>query len=200
MSERLPAIRSYEDFLKVAIKSYWDRGGRKTTLLALMLATRETWGVALDKTLDPALGKKVITGAAGAAAAAVLIRAFLGGPLGLLLTGVSVASLVGVLVKNNERVWAKVGQLRELISDYEGRFEEIDVDIARSGLRADQRELMIEGLMNRFLAELDDEKAAEAQPSAPRRSDFAQHVAAARRAEEESRRSEPPRRAAEKED
>jgi len=186
VSEAKSTIRSFDDFLKAAIKSYWDRGGRTTTLLALMFATRETWGVALDKTLDPALGKKVLTGAAGAAAAAVLIRAFLGGPLGLLLTGVSAASLVGVLVKNNERVWAKVSQLKVLINVYKDRFGEIDRDIARSGLRDDQRSLMIEGLMNRFLAELDEDPVPETHVE-PRKSEFAQHVDAARRGEEERR-------------
>lgn len=186
MSDELPDFETYEDFLKASIKTYWTSGkANKVTLLGLLLATRETWGVALDKTLDPETGKKALTGAAGAAAVAVLIRAFLGGPLGLLLAGASVASLVGVYIKNHDRIWAKVGRMRGIIAKYEARFDELNLDAQASSVRKDQRGLMMEGLMGRFLVDLDAEPEPEGdEPPAvderdpvPGRGSFAAHVA-----------------------
>ena len=88
MSKTVTPYDSYEGFVRTVIRAYWESGkSSRVTFLALLLATRETWAVALDKTLTPGAGKKALAGAAGAAAVAVLLRAFLGGPLGLLLTG-----------------------------------------------------------------------------------------------------------------
>lgn len=194
MSDELPDFETYEDFLKAAIHAYWTSGkADKVTLLGLLLATRETWGVALDKTLDPKTGKKALTGAAGAAAVAVLIRAFLGGPLGLLLAGASVASLVGVYVKNHDRIWAKVGRMRGIIDEFEARFDELSLDARESSVRKDQRGLMMEGLMGRFLVALDTEPPPEAEKPpvvdeldpVPRRGSFAAHVADKESPEEE---------------
>ena len=134
----------------------------------------------------------MLTGAAAATAAAILIRAFLGGPLGILLTGASVASLVAVFLKRRHRIWPKVKRMRALVAEYEGRFEELQADARRSQVRLDQEQLMLEGLVGRFLADLDDdpddededEDAAEERQPAKAGGGFAAHVRA-KRAEEE---------------
>ena len=52
---------TFQGFLRSAITQYWERrGSSRVTFLALLLATREAWGVALDKTLDVEAGKKVL--------------------------------------------------------------------------------------------------------------------------------------------
>src|SRR5688572_8512300 len=100
---------SYQGFLKGTIKAYWESEGRsRLTFLALLLAAREAWQVAWDEVSDPGTAKKLLTGAAGAAAVALLIRTFVGGPIGLLLGGASIASLVAVYVKNRHSINARV--------------------------------------------------------------------------------------------
>jgi len=152
------AYESYQGFLKAAIKAYWHSEGRsKVNFLALLLASREAWEVAWEGATAPGSGKKILAGAAGAAALGVLLRVVLGGPVGLILTGASVASLVALYVRNHERIWKKVAVYKKLIEEQRGHYNEIRGDFLEGNLREGQRDLMIDGLMSRFLAKLDEE-------------------------------------------
>ena len=128
------------------------------------------WGAAWDEIRDPALAKKVLTGAAGAAAVALILRAVLGGPIGLLLTGASIASLVAFYVRNNRQVIAKVGGYREIIADYRERYQAITDEASDDATR----HLMIDGLMSRFLDDLDAYEPQENESDA--RTGFQRHV------------------------
>lgn len=173
---------TYDAFLRTAVQRCWERkGSSKVTFMALMLATRHAWSVAFDKTVNPESGKKMLTGAAGAAAVAVLVRAFLGGPIGLILSGASVASLLAVYGKNHRLVWHKVGRYRELVKSYEAKYDAI-AEQHRAGTLGDEpRDLMMDGLMSRFLDELDavPEPEAKEDPVAKAKAEtegFAAHV------------------------
>lgn len=151
---------SYEGFLRAAIRAYWESGSAsRVNFLALLLACRETWQVAWTRAATSP--GRILTGAAGAAAIAVLLRTFLGGPIGILLGGASVASLVAVYVKNHERIWRQVARYRGLIEDYRGRFEQVRGDYIDEKVDRQQRDLMLDGLMSRFLSALDEEPPAE---------------------------------------
>ncbi|MFT5354086.1 MAG: hypothetical protein ACI9KE_001287 [Polyangiales bacterium] len=168
------AYPTYNDFVRASIQRCWERkSSSRATFLALMLASRHSWAVALDKTVSLESGKKLLTGAAGAAAVAMLVRAFLGGPIGLLLTGASVASLLAVYGKNHRLIGRKIIRYRELIREYRPRYESV-----RNGLSpVSDQDLMLDGLMKRFLDELDaDLPGPEAQADAPITSGFADHV------------------------
>jgi hypothetical protein len=166
---------SYQDFLRTAVRRYWDRkGSSKVTFLALMFATRQAWGVAAERGFSAETGKKALTGAAGVAAATVLIRIFLGGPIGLLLAGASAVSLIAVYGKNQEAIWKKVLRFRAVIDDYGDRYD----GIAKRDGSDDDRELMMEGLLGRFLDELDripEDDDVEPEPI-DTRGTFAEHV------------------------
>ena len=163
---------SYDDFLRTAMKRCWERKtSSKATFLALMLASRHAWGVAIDKTFSAESGKKVLTGAASAAAVAMLIRTFLGGPIGILLGGASVASLVAVYGRDRKVVTKKVVRYRELIGEYKPRYE----DLAKKASSNDERNLMLDGLMTRLLDDLDEPIAKEV-PVTPSADGFAAHV------------------------
>lgn len=168
------AYPTYNDFVRASIQRCWERkSSSRATFLALMLASRHSWAVALDKTVSLESGKKLLTGAAGAAAVAMLVRAFLGGPIGLLLTGASVASLLAVYGKNHKLIGRKIVRYRELIREYRPRYE----SVRNSTSAADEQDLMLDGLMKRFLDELDaDLPEPEAKPQAPASSGFADHV------------------------
>jgi hypothetical protein len=155
--------RSYEGFLRGAIRAYWDSGrGSKANFLAFLLASREAWQVAWEGVTAPGSSKKILTGAAGATALALLLRTVVGGPIGILLTGASIASLVAVYVKNHHRIWARVDHYRELVDDYRPKFEEIRTEYVDGHVRRDQRDLMVDGLLARFLNELTDFDPGEA--------------------------------------
>lgn len=172
-------FESYQGFLKTSMQRYWDRkGSSKVTFLALMFATRQAWGVAATRGLSVESGKKALTGAAGLAAGAVLIRLFLGGPLGLLFAGASAISLIAVFGKNQEAIWKKVVRFRGLVDDYEEKYDEV----VEQQVSESQRELMMEGLMARFLDDLDtvpedEEEELVEEVSEEEARGFAAHVA-----------------------
>lgn len=168
------AYPTYNDFLRASIQRCWERkSSSRATFLALMLASRHSWSVALGKTVSLESGKKLLTGAAGAAAVAMLLRAFLGGPIGLLLTGASVASLLAVYGKNHKLIGRKVIRYRELIREYRPRYESVQ----NSASAVSEQDLMLDGLMKRFLDELDaDLPEPESETQAPVSSGFADHI------------------------
>ena len=172
---------TYEDFLRVVICRYWESGyAQKANFLSLLLACRAAWSVAWDKTVSRESGRRVLKGAAGTAAAAVLIRALVGGPIGMLLGAASIASLVAVYVKNYERIWAQAERYRELIEGYRPEHERVWGEHAAGKIRDDQRDLMMDGLVSRFLEDLDTTlDSAEEPPQAPSPAldSFAAHVA-----------------------
>ena len=156
MAEELE-FEDYNDFLAASVERYWKRkGSSKVTFLALMFATRHAWPVAVKQGLSVESGKKALTGAAGLAAAAVLIRAFLGGPIGLLLAGASAVSLIAVYGKNQEAIWKRVFRFRGLIDDYEPKFDALLKQHESGAINDEQKQLMVEGLMGRFLDQLDE--------------------------------------------
>ena len=63
------------------------------------------------------------------------VRTFVGGPIGILLTGASIASLVAVYVKNHETIWARVTGYKTLIHEYEKKYDQIFAKIPAYGLR-----------------------------------------------------------------
>ena len=75
MPEATTAYESYDGFLREAIRRHWEAYPKaRLSFLSLLLATREAWQVAWDRA--SASGGRLATGAAGAAAVAVLLRTF----------------------------------------------------------------------------------------------------------------------------
>jgi hypothetical protein len=158
-----PALyETFSGFLHTAIQRHWTGSQNRVNFLALLLATREAWDVAWDQATAPGSSKKLLTGAAGVAVIAMLVRAFLGGPIGLLLTGASAASLVALYVRHHERIWQQVSNYKRLVGAYRPKYDECRNDYLEGKLRREQLELMLDGLLSRFLAELD----TDAPPSA----------------------------------
>ena len=175
MSEVDPAHASYDAFLQHALRRYWDRtGSSKITFLALLLATRHAWGVAWDRGVSAESGKKALTGIGGAAAVAVLLRILIGGPLGIVLAGASAASLLAVYGRNTATIGKKVVRFRALVDEYEAHFDELKAEV--QGTPESRRDLMVDGLMSRFLEELDSAPVEPAAPAASEGSGFAAHV------------------------
>lgn len=161
-----PQYASYDGFLKTAIETYWSQRRNQVHFVALLLASREAWEVAWGGVTAPGAGKKMLTGAAGVTAVVVVLRLLVGGPIGLVLTGLSIASLGAVYARNHRRIWDQQERYRKLLGEYRVKYDQIRGNWIEGRIEEQQRDLMIDGLMNRLLDDIDDEPdAAEEKPA-----------------------------------
>lgn len=149
----------FDSFLKAGIRDYYDRGWtkRRGNFIALLIASGQTTlGLAKDSVVEGTGAKKVAIGAAAVVALRVGLRYAIGGPLGLVLTVAAGASMVSYFFRNQKDIIRKVGRYKEVIKTAHAHYDE-----ATSGWRdgkydVSQRNLMIDGLMKRFLDDIDE--------------------------------------------
>jgi hypothetical protein len=152
------AYDTFEDYLRLAIKEYYDRGwkSRRANFIALLLASGQMTSVAKDAVAGEKGLRNVAFGAAGAVALRFALRWALGGPLGILMTAAMAASLVAFFIKNQKDISQKIGRFRERIADEKKKFEEIQSGYRANRYDARERNLMVDGQLKRFLADLDE--------------------------------------------
>jgi hypothetical protein len=149
----------YDSFLKVAIREYYDRGWttRRGNFIALLIASGQTaFSMAKDSVVDGTGTKKVAIGAALVLALRIGLRYALGGPLGLVLTVAAGASMISYFIKNQKDIVKKVGIYRKLIADNRKSYEELQNGWRSGRHDVTERNLMIDGLMKRFLQQCDE--------------------------------------------
>jgi len=161
--EAPPEVRAevyddYDAFLKQAVREYYAKGwkSRRGNFIALVIASGQILSMATDSVREGTGLRKAALGAAGVVALRFFLRYFLGGPVGLLLSAAVVASAVGYFVKNQKEISGKVAPFKALITDTRSKFEEI-----QGGYRAGRydnagRNLMVEGLLKRFMEQVDE--------------------------------------------
>jgi hypothetical protein len=150
---------AYDAFLKQAIKEYYDRGWqtRKGNFIALLIASGQTsLALAKDSVVDGSGTKKVAIGAAMVVALRIGLRFAVGGPLGLVLTVAAGASMVSYFIRNQKDIIQKVGKYRVTIADTHKAFDEIQAGWHDGKYAAGERNLMIDGLMKRFVGLIDE--------------------------------------------
>ncbi|MBC8131958.1 MAG: hypothetical protein H7X95_03180 [Deltaproteobacteria bacterium] len=147
----------YRSFLKAGIREYYDRGWkhRRGNVIALIIASGQAMSMAADSVKDGSGLKKAAMGAAGVVALRVGLRYALSGPLGIVLTGAAAISAVGYLVKNQKEIIAKVGEYKTLVENTRAKFDEIQGGYRGGRYDAAARNLMVDGLLRRFLDEVD---------------------------------------------
>jgi hypothetical protein len=149
----------FDDFLKVAVREYYDRGWttRRGNFIALLIASGQTaLALAKDSVVDGTGTKRVAIGAAAVVALRFGLKYFIGGPLGLVLTVAASASMVSYFVKNQKDILKKVGTYRRSIKDAHERYEEIQGGWRDGRYDQTERNLMIDGLMKRLIQEIDE--------------------------------------------
>lgn len=152
-----PAIYdTFDAFLQAAIKEYYDRGWQRPNFVALLLASGQTLSMAKDAVGSPEGLKRLALGTFGVMAARVLLTRIVTGPLGVILTGVSVASLVALLVRNQRQIIAKTGRFRDLITQTRERFDDAQNGYRQGRMELRERNLMIDGLLKHFLRDCDE--------------------------------------------
>ena len=148
----------YDAFLKQAIKEYYDRGwqSRKGNFIALLIAAgQKTLSLAKDSVVDGSGTKKVAIGAAAVLALRVGLRYAIGGPLGMVLTVAAGASMISYFIRNQKEIVQKVSVYKTTIADTHKSFDELQSGWRDGKYAADERNLMIDGLMKRFIGQID---------------------------------------------
>ena len=147
----------YDAFLKHAIREYYDRGwkSRRGNFIGLVMASGQMTSMAAESIRDGSGLKKAALGAAGMVALRIGLRYALSGPLGIILTGAAAMSLGGYALKNRKEISGKVAACRTLIADTRTRFEEIQGGYRAGRYDAAGRNLMVDGLLKRFLDDVD---------------------------------------------
>lgn len=150
------AYDTFEDFLRLAIKDYYERRGfRNPNFVALLLASGQTGSLAKDAIGSSDGLKKVALGTLGVVAARTILVRVISGPIGLILTGVSVASLIALVIRHHREVFHKTSRFKELLKETRTRFEEAQLGYRQNRMDVHERNLIVEGLMKRFLEECD---------------------------------------------
>src|SRR5688500_2153652 len=149
----------FDDFLKVAIREYYDRGwtSRKGNFIALLIASGQTaFALAKDSVVDGSGTKRVAIGAAAVLALRIGLRYAVGGPLGMVLTVAAGASMVAYLIRNQKDIHKKVQKYKLIIADVEKKYTETQSGWRDGKYGVPDRNLMIDGLMKRFIADVDE--------------------------------------------
>lgn len=150
----------FDSFLKVGIREYYDRGWtkRRGNFIALLIASGQaSLSMAKDSMVDGTGTRKVAIGAAAVVALRVGLKYALGGPLGLVLTVAAGASMVSYFFRHQRDIIRKVGIYKTIIRDTQQRYEETMSGWRNGKYDENQRNLMIDGLMKRFLEQLDEQ-------------------------------------------
>lgn len=150
---------TYDAFLKQAIREYYDRGWttRKGNFIALLIASGQTsLALAKDSVVDGSGTKKVAIGAGLLVALRIGLRYAIGGPLGLVLTVAAGASMISYFVRNQKDIVKKVGVYKTVIADSEKRYDEVQAGWRDGKYQITDRNLMIDGLMKQFIAQIDE--------------------------------------------
>ncbi|MGE5181890.1 MAG: hypothetical protein ACM31C_07500, partial [Acidobacteriota bacterium] len=140
-------------------REYYDRGWttRKGNFIALLIAAGQTsLALAKDSVVDGSGTKKVAIGAGLAIALRIGLRYALGGPLGLVLGVAAGASMVAYFVRNQKDIIKKVGTYKTAIADSEKRYDEVQAGWRDGKYQITDRNLMIDGLMKQFIAQIDE--------------------------------------------
>ncbi len=152
------AYDTFDEYLRLAIKEYYDRGwkSRRANFIALLIASGQTMAMAKEAVAGEKGLKNVALGAVGVVALRLGLRYALGGPLGILLTAASAASLVAFFIRNQKEISGKIGHHRELVAEERKKFEEVQNGYRQNRYDARERNLMIDGQIKRFLQALDE--------------------------------------------
>jgi len=150
---------TFDSFLKQGLKEYYDRGWttRKGNFIALLIASGTTsFAMAKDSIVSGEGTKKVAIGAGLMIALRIGLKYAIGGPLGLVLSVAAGASMISYFIRNQKDIIKKVSIYKTLIADNEKKYDEVQAGWRDGKYDADQRNLMIDGLMKQFITSVDE--------------------------------------------
>ncbi len=145
---------SFDGFMQQVIKETYERGAKRPEFVALVLASGELLPLAWGRIKKTGV-RDLALGAAGVVALRFGLKWLLGGPLGVILTGFSVATLISFFWSHQKDVLARRKPYKRLIQDTHDKFEDIQARYQDGRYDAGERALLIEGLLRRVLGEVE---------------------------------------------
>ncbi|MCA9689527.1 MAG: hypothetical protein R3A51_06580 [Nannocystaceae bacterium] len=145
---------NYDAFMQQVIKDTYDRGAKRAEFVALLLASGELIPMAWGRMRKSGV-RELAVGAAGVVALRYAIGYIVSGPIGIALTGFTVATLISFFWSNQKEVLARRKPYKQLINDTREKFEDIQARYRDGRYDAGERALLVEGLLRRMLAEIE---------------------------------------------
>jgi len=145
---------SFDAFMQQVIQDTYARGAKRAEFVALLLASGELIPMAWGKMRKSGV-REFAVGAAGVVALRYAVGYIVSGPVGLALTGFTVATLISFFWANQKEVLARRKPYKQLINDTREKFEDIQVRYQDGRYDAGERALLIEGLLRRMLTEIE---------------------------------------------
>ncbi|HVI01034.1 MAG TPA: hypothetical protein VM869_20090 [Enhygromyxa sp.] len=145
---------SYDAFMQQVIRDTYERGAKRPEFVALVLASGELVPMAWGRVKKAGV-RDLALGAAGVVALRYGIAWLLAGPLGVILTGFTVATLISFFWSHQREVLSRRGPYKRLISDTHEKYQDIQARYRDGRYDVGERALLIEGLLRRVLAEIE---------------------------------------------
>src|SRR5690606_13873660 len=133
--------------------------------VALLLASGEIIPMAWRRMKSTGV-KELAMGAAGVVAIRVALRYLVGGPLGVIFTGFTVATLISFFWSHQKEVLARRKPYKGFISDAHEKFDDIQARFRDGRYDEGERALLVEGLLRRLINDIEEplpEEKAEAE-------------------------------------
>lgn len=145
---------TFDAFMQQVIKDTYENGAKRAEFVALVMASGELLPMAWGRIRKSGL-REVAMGAAGVVALRMGLRYLLAGPLGMILTGFTVATMVSFFWSNQKEVMRRVRPYKTVIRDAREKFEDIQARYRDGRYDAGERALLVEGLLRRVEGEIE---------------------------------------------
>lgn len=145
---------TFDAFMQQVLKDVYDAGAKRAEFVALVIASGELLPMAWGRIRKSGV-KELAMGAAGVVALRVGLKYLLGGPLGMILTGFTAATLVSFFWSNQKEVMARVKPYKQVIRDANEKFDDVQARYQDGRYDAGERALLIEGLLRRVINEIE---------------------------------------------
>jgi hypothetical protein len=145
---------TFDAFMQQVIKDTYEHGAKRAEFVALVIASGELLPMAWGRLRKSGV-KEFAMGAAGVVALRVGLKYLLGGPLGMILTGFTAATLVSFFWSNQREVMRRVKPYKQIIRDARDKFDDIQARYRDGRYDAGERALLVEGLLRRVEGEIE---------------------------------------------
>lgn len=157
----------FDAFMQQVLTDVYEVGAKRAEFVALVIASGEMLPMAWGRIRKSGV-KEFAMGAAGVVALRVGLKYLLGGPLGMILTGFTAATLVSFFWSNQKEVMRRVRPYKQIIRDGHEKFDDIQARYQDGRYDAGERALLVEGLLRRVINEIEapmPEEDADAEAS-----------------------------------
>lgn len=145
---------TFDAFMQQVLKDVYEVGAKRAEFVALVIASGEMLPMAWGRIRKSGV-KEFAMGAAGVVALRVGLKYLLGGPLGMILTGFTAATLISFFWSNQKEVMARVKPYKQVIRDANEKFDDIQARYQDGRYDAGERALLVEGMLRRVINEIE---------------------------------------------